>query len=265
MTEYDGPAFNQNKELHSLKNRRFNQFSQREVSKTHFEPALKDQRKVFPLVSDSDGGAIDSDHQLFPTRKVREKENGAATDFQQYGNHETTNTAGKQMGYEQEQLSQLQQIDRASLSKINRATPQADYDIPFLKNHDKQIRKLDQASLENAMFERQTSPMSEPAQPNRPERANQQNQPNQVSGKIYPPTEDTRKVSTQVRNETSKQTQEKYETDTKEEKSSQAVFQPTELPKPYRGNERRKEDVEEIRELAKRLVKTKDTFLLFDY
>lgn len=262
MTEYDGPAFNHTKELHSLKNRRFNQLSQREVSKTHFEPALKDQRKVFPLVSDSEAVTNESEQQLFPTRQVRETENRAAPNFEQFGHHELNKPARNQMGNKQEQSSQRQQIDCASLSKIDRATPQADYDIPFLKNHDKQIKKLNQTSLEHAMYERQTRPMSEPSQPNRPKRTKE---PKQMNEKTYPAIEGTRKVSKQERSETSKQTQENYDTDTKAEKSSQAVFQPTELPKPYQGNERRKEDVEEIRELAKRLVKTKDTFLLFDY
>ncbi|MGO4940263.1 hypothetical protein ACTQ45_09590 [Fundicoccus sp. Sow4_D5] len=249
MTEYDGPAFNQKKESHSLKNRRFNQLSQRESSKTYFEPAMKERRKVFPTISDMPKASNRSDHPLLPTQQAKEASDHEAI-ASQMGVRE------KRPEYEGQGQSSQQQTQRSTFEQANRATPQADYEIPFLKNHEKQIKKLNQASLENAMNERQTQPMSKPVQPNRPAR---------TLAETYPQLTKTLKENQQETIETSVKTSTTYDTSVKEKPSSKTVFQPTELPKPYKGHERRKEDVEEIRELAKRLVKTRETFLLFEH
>ena len=256
MTEYDGPAFNQKKEPQTLKNRRFNQLSQRESTKTHFEPAMKERRRKFPTDSEQSVTPTSSEQALFPDRLTKEESNqrmaASANDLR----HQEEILEGQARANYSRNQQQAPQSTRSILEEANRATPQADYDIPFLKRQDKQVKKLNQASLENAMNERQTQPMSQPVQPNRPVRK---------LAETYPQTPKTQQEYKQdTMEETSVKTTETLQTQ-QAKAASKSVFQPTELPKPYKGNERRKEDVEEIRELAKRLVKTRETFLLFEY
>lgn len=257
MTDYEGPAFNQKKEPQSLKNRRFNQLSQREGSKTRFEPAMKERRKVFARVSEQSTAADTSKHPLFPTREAKESNERTAMASQTDVRHKELVQEGQtSFNHSTTQPPTQQQLQRSALEKTNRATPQADYDIPFLKNHEKQVKKLNQASLEHAMNERQTQPMSKPVQPNRPAR---------TIAETYPQPTKTLTENQQETIETSVKTAETTKFTQEEQLPSKPVFQPTELPKPYKGHERRKEDVEEIRELAKRLVKTRETFLLFEH
>lgn len=253
MTKYDGPAFNQKKDSQSLKNRRFNQLSQREGSKTRFEPAMKERRKVFPTTVNHSIEPEAAEYQLFPTRQAKE-----ASDQEVFASH--TDVRHKQLVKEGQVNSNYQashlQTQGSVIGHSSRATPQADYSIPFLKNHDTQVKKLNQASLENAMNERQSQPMSKPVQPNRP---------NRTLAETYPQPTKTLKENQQETIETSLETSETKVAYHENKSALKSVFQPTELPKPYRGHDRRKEDVEEIRELAKRLVKTRETFLLFEH
>lgn len=254
MTEFDGPAFNQKKEPQSLKNRRFNQLSQRESTKTHFEPAMKERRRKFPTDSEHSVTPTSSEQALFPDRLTKKKSNQRMVPSPNKLRQQEQILEGQARANHSRTQQQAPQSTRSTLEEANRATPQADYDIPFLKRQDKQVKKLNQASLENAMNERQTQPMSQPVQPNRPVR---------TLAETYPRTTKTQQEYKQDTIETSVKTTETLHTQ-QEVAASKSIFQPTELPKPYKGNERRKEDVEEIRDLAKRLVKTRETFLLFE-
>lgn len=249
MSEYDGPVFNQNKtsQFHATKKRRFNQMSQREVDKTRFEPALKERKKLYPERNETVGFSEGKEKTLFPPRKHQRANQG-----------EMEEDGSQQRNFEEQVLEQIQELTQKQTQVSNQralsATPQDDYQIPFLKRQDKQRKQLDRASLANAMQEHQLQPMNQPSKPNRPIR---------VETSPAFENEAILEEDKQETNETSKKTN--YEHETIMDKKPQPVFQPTELPKPYKGNERRNEDVEEIRELAKRLVKTKDTFLLFEH
>ena len=235
MTEYDGPAFSQKKESQSLKNRRFNQLTQREGAKSHFEPAMKERRKEFPTISNVAKTVSSPEHSLFESHK--------ASDMS-----DINGELGSEVIWEQQQVP-LKETRSESF-----ATTQEEYQIPFLKKNERQVKKLNQASLENVMNERQTQPMSKPVQPNRPAR---------TLAETYPSATQTQKEKSQELNETTSKIPQPYEAEAKKERKP--VFQPKELPKPYKGQAGRKEDVETTRELAKRLVKTRETFLLFEH
>lgn len=230
MKDYDGPAYKHEKGDDSIKHRRFNRLSQSDSAKFEFKPALKQTR------------SLESTPEFDTTYSVGEQRS-------------RRNLSGQDPSTADEP-SFSKQLDKRSgvvEQQNQRPTPPEDYQVPFLKHHSTKRQSLNQTSLEGTMAERHT-------QPSNPKRQVPAYTPPSAREERYSNEANTLTESEATAHlNTTQATQSPMSVDTKPK------FQPTYLPKSTQVEDNTKKNSVAERELARRLVKTKDMFLLFDH
>ena len=239
MKEYDGPAYHPTEGDESIKERRFNRLSQRDATKSQFKPALKQRN------SQESSKRPAGLNQQIPSTRVT-------------ASNRQPNRMSEKYSVAENSAAQHSKTENQTLGKYHQTvTPPDDYQVPFLKQHPRQRKQLDQASLEGAMIQRQFEPIQQPSQPKQTvapikQYTYQQGHKNSKAAGASQDLEETPHV---------------HETEVKQTQAQVIVkpkFQPTTLPKPYQGVESSRKNKVTDRELARRLVKTREMFLLFE-
>lgn len=238
MKKYDGPVYQPSEGDESIKERRFNRLSQRDAAKSQFKPALKQTRSLEPTKRPTVLG------QQSPSTRVTAS------------NRQLNRGSEKYIAAEKSATQPPQPVHHSFGKKGQTATPPDDYQVPFLKQHPNQRKKLNQSSLEGIMTQRQFEPTQQPSQPKQTVAPLKQYTLQQEQKKRKQPLsnepQDTPRVSKAEQEQAQKQVIVKPK------------FQPTTLPKPYQGAESSRKNKVTDRELARRLVKTREMFLLFE-
>ncbi|UUX34162.1 hypothetical protein [Fundicoccus culcitae] len=281
MSEYEPPY----KAHKSDKKHRFEQNNYRESNKSHFQPALKadKQKSLDPIKTDKIENAnrsnqtIDTEPYLANNDHNRHEEfsdnNSDLYEFDkisQNGLQAKTNHYNNNMASEQSsEHDKIADENFTSDSNEERSSKSDHYQIPFLNQHHavKDFTSFydDSSKREHAIEGRDVKRLASDTN----ELATSANvKSNRMT--YQPSFTQTNRYQSRVNEKEADKSLVEAEAFTEEVESSsqeeQSTFIPKQIPTPYHEKESKYQQVDnQLRELAKRLVKTKDSFLLFDH